>query len=44
MLSLLQLEDVDELKERINAAAETIASGTQPRSKAEALNQCVYAV
>jgi len=39
---LLQLEDADELKERINAAAETIANGTQPRSQAEAMNQCVY--
>ncbi|TFY82381.1 hypothetical protein EWM64_g1635 [Hericium alpestre] len=34
-----QLEDVEELKQRINAAAETIASGVEPRSKEEALNQ-----
>lgn len=30
------------LKKRIDSAAETIANGVQPRSKAEALNQCVY--
>lgn len=30
------------LKKRIDSAAETIANGVQPRSKAEALNQYVY--
>lgn len=29
------------LKKRIDSAAETIANGVQPRSKEEALNQCV---
>ncbi|EIM91548.1 UROD/MetE-like protein [Stereum hirsutum FP-91666 SS1] len=34
-----ELEDMELLKKRIDSAAETIANGVQPRSKAEALNQ-----
>ncbi|KAA1472574.1 UROD/MetE-like protein [Dentipellis sp. KUC8613] len=34
-----KLEDVEELKKRIYAAADTIANGQEPRSKEEALNQ-----
>ncbi|THH11244.1 hypothetical protein EW146_g8102 [Bondarzewia mesenterica] len=34
-----QLEDIEELKRRVDQAAETIAQGVEPRSKAEALNQ-----
>jgi methionine synthase II (cobalamin-independent) len=35
------LEDRAELKARVHAAAGVIANGVEPRSKEEALNQCV---
>jgi methionine synthase II (cobalamin-independent) len=37
-----KLEDPEEMKQRINAAAEIIAQGVEPRTKAEAMNQWVH--
>jgi hypothetical protein len=39
---ILQLEDPEELKQRISSAAKIIAGGTEKRSIEEAMNQYVF--